>query len=191
MSFLLQVRGANASGKSTAVREYVERCESRRETILGTPVTVSEGPEGRVVAIGTYVNRKFGGVDSLSLTNEGIFDLVDAISATYAPRCIIFDSYLRSDLYKFSLALAEHLRRAGLGYRNLFLYAPLDVAKRRIEGRKGKPANEDRLIDRMRRVDRCFVKLRRAGIAAERVSTGDIPLERMGDLIEDAIRAHG
>lgn len=184
---LLQVRGANATGKTTAVRQYVERHSHATVRIGSVPVEMLQTDMGTVAVLGEYRGGRYDGMDTVSATNDELIAVIGGVVRSYRPAYIVFESFMRSGKWRFTQRMAACLAGLGVAYRNLVLYVPLDVAAERITRRTGRRPNEDRLVTEMKLVDNCYLKMRAAGMDVRREDTSDIKEPEMYRLVESAL----
>jgi hypothetical protein len=143
---ILNVRGTNASGKTTLVRSLLQT-----PAPVGTFHTVPFGrgshPAGPTIVLGSYASRdggwaKTGGMDKVRTQDEAEMS-VRLAAQHLREECrggiVAFEGLLISGLFQRWMDLDLALSRAGHQYVWAFMDTPLEVCYARVRSRSGKP----------------------------------------------------
>ena len=189
LKILLQIRGANASGKSTAVRQWINRREHEVISIKakGKLIECVAATDGSWIVVGTYPEgRATGGVDGKITDVEILKELLTVLMKRHKPKAIIFEGMVYGKTFKLGWELNAIAKRLGYHYRALVLSAPLSVNLERVWNRNGgKDINEKALAATKRSCETSYLKLKEAGIDIRKIETGNMPYESMYRIIEE------
>ena len=175
---IIQVRGTSGSGKSTAVRRFMEAFVAGSHASFD-PVHVSgrkkplyykygEEPNESVVVMGHYESA-CGGCDTIGSARE-VFEAVQEVG--FKARVVICEGLLLSEDTKWSLQMP--------GLRAIFLTTPLDTCLAQIKQRREAVGNDKELnpantSNRVATIERARVKLVQAGVPCFRLSANQVP----------------
>lgn len=168
---IIQVRGTSGSGKSTAVRSFMEGLEWQRETVTGRKKPLyyrSLNAPPRLAVIGHY-ESPCGGGDTIG-SAKAIYDLTMSLLPQFD--VIIQEGLLLSEDTKWSSLLPD--------LRVIFLVTSLDqclewIGKRREAAGNSKPLNPENTSNRVRVIDRARIKLTEAGVTVRQAAAGQVP----------------
>jgi thymidylate kinase len=126
MSKIIKIHGCSGSGKTTAVRQYMNSCVPTRKIIVnGKPEAYQYG---ETYILGSYENT-CGGMDTVGSATE-----VMALLDRYAPLGnVIFEGLLQSTYYG---AMGTHSRKYGNDYIYAFLDTPIELCLERVIARR-------------------------------------------------------
>lgn len=169
---IIQVRGTSGSGKSTVVREVMERYGKSflANYRAGRRKPLSYGSsDSRLLVLGHY-ESPCGGCDTIGSAAQVYRELVDHRHSRYP--FILCEGLLLSEDTKWSLQLDD--------LRVVFLTTELETCLERIvERRKGvgndKPLNPDNTANRVGVIERARVKLTEAGVYCRRAPSEQAP----------------
>lgn len=172
-SMIIQVRGTSGSGKSTAMRAFMEGAGCWN----GVQVSGRRRPlyyrhEDLSVAVLGHYESPCGGCDTIG-SARAVYALVqDLLGSPQPPRVIVCEGLLLSEDTKWSLQMPD--------LRALFLTTALGECLDRIRLRRqkagnDKPLDESNTANRVRTIDRAYAKLREAGIYCRRCSSSQAP----------------
>lgn len=184
MSKVIQVRGANASGKSTVVGQFMLKREASIKRLKGRyPIT--EADDGRYVALGEYYEgAAYPGIDSYR-NRDAVFDAVFTAIDEYRPELIVYEGLISSTTRKMALDLRSKLSGSGYSYKAIWLQRSLEDSVRLMRKRsRGGVLSVDNLIKKMMIVDRSTKSLMLAGVDVRLVRTDDVKYEDMGAILE-------
>lgn len=189
---LINIRGASASGKTTIVKQFLERfgfsVEKVKTPFADLPVSVVDG--GGVVVLGDYsANGNCLGVDRYHGGKSEIIDAIISVEDAYHPNIIIYEHMLSSHVSKGPLEIAEVASH--FGYEFLGLQIALSEEKRmqNLMCRSG-GAGGTRTFNKNNgeKVSRASERLREAGINCIVVDVENTPKENMWRVLDGAIR---
>lgn len=170
---IVNVRGCNGSGKTTAVRALLGINVKIIRDVAPCPITLDESKE--IALIGPYEEGKCGGCDRIktfALTQETIR------CATERYRHVVFEGVIVSTVFG---SWATFCREVPFVWA--FLDTPLEVCLKRIYGRNGGIEIKTELVEsKWRTMQRIEEKAKQAGFLTER-----IPHERAGERLEEII----
>lgn len=166
MAIIINLRGANGSGKSTVVREIMG--ETREVTLHSYEYTTALGLSSQKQVVGNVDGHWWcsvgpyrtdcGGCDGIR-TQDLICEAVRSAARKY--RVVFFEGVIVSTIFKRYLDLDREL--SGQGHRFIWAYldTPLDVCLERIQLRnKGKAINEKLVADKIKSITRTKIKAR-------------------------------
>lgn len=170
MTLIVQVRGTSGSGKSTAVRSFMETLEWDGVTVPGRKRPLyyrSFGPPWALV-LGHYESA-CGGCDTIG-SARAVYELTVTLAAVPGVELIVQEGLLLSEDAKWTTELAKAHE-----VRILFLTTPLDrcltwVKSRRAAAGNDKPLNPANTANRVSVIERARVKLLGSGVACRRCS---------------------
>jgi hypothetical protein len=163
MNIVLNIRGTNCSGKSSAVRSVMTEVGIAQElTDPKTGKTCGYRLNSGVVVIGRY-ETACGGCDTIHSFGE----IADAVIRHSRNSSVLFEGFLWSGIFKSSHELAQRLQgQASVIFATM--NTPLATCISRIAGRRNaagnhKPFDPANLIAKHRSVIKAHVKLELAG----------------------------
>lgn len=184
---IIQIRGSNGAGKTTVVRQFIAGRESEIIQVKVGNKTVQCTKVGDGVVIGRYDQNVCGGCDSAVKGADTLKDCIAAI-AKKKPEFIVFEGVLYGQTFDFSYQISKLAKILNAEYVALCLESPFAMNIERIYGRNGgKPIKVKALCDKYYRTLVNHVKLRDAGVNAISVDTTNVPLEKMGEILEEVI----
>lgn len=186
---VIQIRGNNASGKTTSVRQFVENNNLRLEEVdvKGIKTNICTGEN--VVVLGRY-DKKTGGCDRFR-GREHVLSTIIWVIKNIKPDTIVFEGVIYSFTYTFASVVRAAVKRYGYGYKGICLYCPLDITFERLYNRNGgKPVNEEAIKLQARNLYVSYKRLLNSGVDMEMLDTSKIDLEEMHTIIEGAINGN-
>ena len=196
MKKLINIRGAVATGKTTAVRQFCERRGFHVETIetpdAFVPVSVING--GRIVVLGDYSKKiNCTGVDSFrrkdgsACKNETIWNSIIGVERKYDPEIIIYEHMLTSNTFKGTKNIADVGRMLGYEYFGVQLFRSEESRLSLLKGRSGASAGTKSFSTNGKRTNRATVMLNEGGYRVKTVNVEKIAKNDMWRVIENAI----
>lgn len=189
--YIINIRGAVASGKTTALKQYMDRFGYSVETVE-TPsgkIPISVLHDTSVVVIGDYcAGGNCHGADRLNILSD-IVDCIIAIYEKYDPKIIMYEHMITSTIFKGTYETAQIVRE--FGYEFIAVQFRLSEEKRlkNLLNRSGDKASMKRFYSNNgKKIDSAAEKLISAGITTLRIDVDNIPKENMWKVIEYAIR---
>ncbi len=185
---ILQIRGANASGKTTIVRQFIEHngLALTFEKVGETELPFYVSADRKIAVLGRY-DKTTGGCDLFS----GKAQVVSAI--VYAARklraeTIIFEGFIYGKSFAFGNGLNGLAKILGYEYIGISLHRTIESAMRLLlERNGGKSFSTENLLRSMKDVEASHQKLRAAGVKMRRVNTDAIPYEEMWKVLQGEI----
>lgn len=170
---IINLRGANGSGKSTVAFDLMHKFLDQKEIMLASYLTPGGAKRfvtgyhllnANLVIVGSY-NTACGGCDGIK-TQELIKKSV--MEAAFISKHVFFEGVIVSTLFSGYLDLSRVLENKG-GMTWAYLDTPLETCLARIQKRNGgKPINEQLVADKVRSIESTR---RKAEAAGERVVT--------------------
>lgn len=175
---VIQVRGTSGSGKSTAVRRFMESWAPGWDSVWspGRKQPFGYVAVGRPVAVLGHYESACGGCDTIG-SARAVFDALGRLEP-YSPqeKVVVCEGLLLSEDVKWTVALKE----TPLDVRVLFLTTPLgrcldNIRTRRAAAGNTKELSEDNTRNRVATIERARLKLLDAGIMCRRASADQVP----------------
>lgn len=189
---VLQLRGVNCFGKTTAAYGYfkkhgisdVVKVDAAKKP-KGVPITVS----GDVVAIGDYsVIKQTAGADCCG-SIQTLFDALSGAMRLYPDKDIFFESFLFGMSMRFESRLDSFCRDHGYEFESVWLKTDLSQVKQRLSGRHGNGRrNWDRIISSASTFARVHEYLITIGITDHVIDTTNMDLNDMGQIIDHYLK---
>lgn len=181
----MNVRGSNASGKTTAVRGFIAGFEDTAiETIDGNMVTRC-GSDAYV--LGRY-DRKNGGCDAYSGRDQ-VIQAIKTVIRQRHPRIIVYEGMIYSKTVKMARDVGEIFVREGYHYKGVYLRCRFAEVIRRLEARNdGRPYD---ILSVKKTYDACystFKSIQDSGMDIIRIDTDEIGIDEMAQIIPRAVR---
>ena len=186
---VIQLRGTNGVGKTTAVREYMRNGQFWTESVEMGGSQYIYHFSGSVAIIGKYDGETAtGGIDGYITNKDELKNLIVRILKRVKPQTLIFECVFYGVSYQFSYDIKTVVERMGYEYVALCLMPPFDVSLERIWGRNG---SKDINVEARQSVYRQAIvsnsKLRAKGVNVKVIDTSKIPKEDMGKIIAEEI----
>lgn len=197
MNWLINIRGAVASGKTTAVRQFCQLKGFRVETVelKDAVCCVTILGDGEIIVLGDYGNPanctgpdRFRKKDGQSATKNTLRALVRETALRYKPRIIIFEHMLTSQLFKSTAEIAETGRRLGYEYAGYQLWRSEDSRAQMLFNRSGAMARTKNFHVNAKRVNRATELLNAGGYNVEVVNVGAVKAEDMWKVVDGAVK---
>lgn len=186
MKYLIQLRGSNASGKSTAVRQFCQKFELKPAEVRVGGKCTSIMTNGIYTVVGKYKPYSSGEgcdahVDDAAHLRATIFELLR--SRKYD--IVVFEGLIYSFTYKFATDVDRIAKLCGYKYKPALLRLPYDERLRRLFERNG--GNTDislRTLDqKLKSGEVSAKKIREAGIPLTYIDVSKIPVEDMWKIV--------
>lgn len=184
---VIQLRGTNATGKTTTVRQFILRGRFTVKTITvrKTPVEYCWEEERRIAVIGRYDDRETGGVDGRITNKDLLRDTILRVIKAENPQYLIFEGVVYGVTFQFAYELYLVLKRMGWEYIGLCFIPPLEVAFERLAERNGgKPVDYMSVQNKWFTANSAYRRLLEKGVNVKAVDTSKIPKGEMYKLIE-------
>lgn len=189
MGVVINVRGINASGKSTAVREYCNANGLKPVTISFRGNNYRAMTDGRKYVLGWYKpHSNSEGLDSLDVDKEEFKLFFHWFLAKYNPEVVVYEKQIWSTTYKLTAQLREIAIGKGHGFVALVMLIGYDQALNRLFARNGgNIGNLDNFDGRYKQVYRTRRALARAGVCVYDANVESIERSRMSEIIPTVI----
>lgn len=182
---IIQIRGSNGAGKTTIVRQFVQRnnLEIKKVNIKGKETCISTNKNGSIVVLGRY-DKKTGGCDLYDNT-EHVLNTIMWTMINLKPKIIVFEGMIYSLSYKFASKVSDFVKKYNYQYIAISLYTNPDVVFERIYKRNGgKPIKENLILDKIKSVKTSHNKLVSNGYNSKLIDTTNINENEMYKVIE-------
>lgn len=181
---IIQVRGTSGSGKSTVVREVMERTGDWVEVFTKgrkAPIAYAHSSEP-ILVLGQY-NRKCGGGDTIGSARK-IYNLLHNLNhylgvnhyvgEDYAKHIVLLEGLLMSEDTKWTLTFPTSSTKI------VYLTTPIQECLRRINQRRAEAGrmtevNPTKSSSRVEVINRSRIKLELAGVHCVRNSSDQAP----------------
>lgn len=189
---LVNVRGASASGKTTAVKQFCERygfSVEKVETPFSTlPVSVING--GGIVVLGDYsADGNCLGVDRYKNGNKDIMDAIAEVANIYHPNIIVYEHMLSSHASKGTIEIAEMARLFGFEYLGIQLRLSEEKRLKNLLNRSGENASRKNFLrNNGTRIDGATQRLLSAGLNVVVAEVENWSKDEMWRILDGPIR---
>lgn len=187
---MIQLRGTNATGKTTAIREFINHGDFRvaELDLHGRKIEYHWDDQREIAILGRYDQRVTGGIDGYITSKNELMDAIVRMIKTVKPRVLLFEGIVYGVTFKFAYDLCRVLKQMKCEYTGLCLIPPLEVALDRLALRNGdKPVDYMSVQNKWFTANRAYEKLRQNGIRVKAIDTSKIEKESMWRIIQDEI----
>lgn len=187
---VIQLRGTNATGKTTTVRQFIQNNNFVVKSIrVGCRDIEYHWDDGRKIAIiGRYDQAMSGGVDGYITSKDVLRDTIIRMVKNIKPNAVIFEGIVYGVTFQFAYELNKVLEKIGCDYVGICFLPPLEVVFDRLSIRNGnKPVDYMSVQNKWFTASRAYDKLKRYGVNVKLVDTSIIPKNLMYKLIEDEL----
>lgn len=189
MKTVLQIRGSNATGKTTVVKGFIERNRLFKRSInirkFGECFYYSDC-SNKYIVIGDY-EKKNGGCDCLKGA-EHVYCFLKEIIEAYEPEILIFEGFIYSTSAKFARVLNKELNKCGYKFKAIFLYRDFNDVIDKISIRNGgAKLNIESLYSSYNSAIKAYINLLKSGINIKRIDVTNYEFEDMKSLISEEI----
>lgn len=184
MKRIINIRGCNASGKTTTVREFIKQFPNAQiGQVAGSYVTRCTP---KIFVLGRY-DKKNGGCDGYSGTAE-VISAIDALIKTFHPEVIIYEGMLYSKTAKFAQDVANRFISAGYSWTGILLHRELKSIFSLLEARNGGARYDVRtIINTYNGCESSYKTLAARGMDIKRIDVDGLPFEQMKEILNGAI----
>ena len=187
---VIQLRGTNATGKTTTVRQFIQRNNFVVNSIrVGyRDIEYHWDSQRKIAIIGRYDQAMSGGVDGYITDKDVLRDTIIRMVKNIKPNAVIFEGIVYGVTFQFAYELNKVLEKIGCDYVGICFLPPLDVVFDRLAVRNGgKEVDYMSVQNKWFTASRAYEKLKRAGVDVKAVDTTKIPKKQMYKLIEDEL----
>ena len=182
---LIQIRGCNGSGKTTMMRQFVEKHNlSIKEIKVNNIQTfISSSEDMKTIVLGKY-DRKTGGCD-LYKNADHVVKTIYQLIKEYRPNTILFEGLIYGLTFKFAKELADNVKNYGYDYKGICLYLDPEEAIKRIYIRNGgKDINQEYIYNKTKSFLTSYNKLKEANYNVKLYDTSKVAINNLIDIIE-------
>lgn len=185
---IIQLRGVNGVGKTTIVRDFIEKGNfSVGEQQIGAK-QYSYCFDGKIAIIGRYDARETGGVDGMISDKAVLKEVIAQMARALSPDYLIFEGVMYGITFQFSYDISLWAKAKGYEYEAICLMPCFDVAMLRVwERNGGKAVNVERLEDKYMRAANANKKLKAKGVNCRVVDTGGVERKDMYKILEASV----
>lgn len=191
MSKFIQVRGSTGTGKTTAVRQFLQITGGfvlHQITVRGKQYPFYHNKEKNIVVTGVYGKRNTDGLDGVITDKDTMFNYLISIVTSVKPETVVFEAVMYGLSFKFANELAEELKKRGYEYIGIVLDPPWQFAYNNIMKRNGgKNINVKSLKAKFVQAQRSADKLKAAGLDIRVVDTSRMRESGLYSLIQEAM----
>lgn len=190
MRKVIQLRGTNAVGKTTAVRQLTESggFEVRLFRHGKMDVEYHMNDSRSICVLGRYDTRVCGGFDGVITDKRLLMDVIIKMLKELKPQYYVLEGVLYGVTFQFGFNLKKVCDMLGYHYKGLCLFPPLEVSLMRLYGRNGgKEIDVKSFQNKHLSAVKAYEKLRLNGVDVKIINTAEIPLEHMSKIIEDEL----
>lgn len=188
MNKLIQIRGTNATGKTTAVRNLISEGKFK---IFSIKVRGKEYPytyDGEIVVGGRYDTRECGGLDGVIKDKNVMKEYVIKLLKELKPKAFILDAVMYGVTFRFAYELNVVCESLGYHYIGLTFAPPLDVSLLRLYQRNGgKDINVEHLQQKHIQSVKAYKRLKACGVDVRLIDTSKVPKEHMHKIIQEEL----
>ena len=184
---VIQIRGCNATGKTTIVRQFIEKYNlSMKELdVNGTKTIITSNEDNSLVVLGRY-DKTIGGCDLYSGTKQ-VFSTIIYCIKNFNSKTIVFEGMLYSKTFSFTNNLKKAIKNFGYKYIGIYLYRTFDNVVRLLTERNGKGVNLKNLIPTYKSCYTSYLNCKKAGLNMKKINVDNIKFEEMGEILEEYI----
>lgn len=187
---VIQLRGTNATGKTTIIRQFINHGNFVVNTIrVGSRNIEYHWDESRKIAIiGRYDKAVTGGIDGYITDKDYLRDVILRMVKLVKPDTLLFEGVVYGVTFKFAFELYRALKALKCDYMGICLLPPLNVVFDRLAKRNGdKPVDYMSVQRKWFSASNAYEKLRATGVPVKLVDTSRIPENQMCRVIEDEL----
>lgn len=191
MKKILNIRGGDGSGKTTAVWEYLKNHSfDYRSIVVGkrykSELTVVDG--GRVIICGAYDGTRGSGVDKYK-GGKQLVPTIAKVIRTYYPDTVIYEGYVFSTVAGVNKKIAQMARDYGYQWVGIYLSLTLKEQESNLEERYNRTDYLDitKVEQQNEVIRRATRRMLQSGEAIRKVNISGYPKPKMAQIIEKEI----
>lgn len=185
---IIQIRGTNGSGKTTVIREYLNRHENDVTSVKVGARKIELHKTENAIVIGRYDRNACGGCDAIIKSGSELKETIAKIARNLRPDVLIFEGVMYGKTYSFTAEIYAFAKAIKAGFVAICLEPPFETTLERIYERNGgKDVNVDGLIKNWRNSTMSNAKLRAMNVPTKTYDTSEMTPEEMGDILEREI----
>ena len=186
---VIQIRGCNASGKTTMVKQFIQNSnfEIKEIKVKGIKTYITTNENKSIVILGRY-DKKTGGCD-LFQNKIHVINTIFYVIANMKPKIIIFEGLIYGLTYKFAAELCDNLKKYNYDYTGICLYLEKNTALERLYKRNGgKAVNESYILNKTKSMMASYKKLLSNGYKVKLYDTSKVKEEDMHKILENEVK---
>lgn len=192
---MIQLRGANACGKSTICRQFVERgkFQVKYVSVKGKQYPYMYDSQRRIVVTGEYNNgRTTDGLDGVITNRTILLDYVAKIIKNEQPEYFVIEALLYGITFSFGQQLYSLARAYGYDFVGILLHLPFNVQYQRLcERNAGADTGIDGLLNKYNTSHSSTMKMKSAGIPIKVLDVTRVKKCDMYKVLADEMRGEG
>lgn len=184
---IIQIRGANAAGKTTAVKQYIEKYGMEPLSIdlhSGKTIFYADSEHKRIV-LGRY-DKPIGGVDNFKGRKQ-ITEALKYAAVTWSPHVIIFEGFICGKSFKFTQGVYALSKLLGYSFLGITLVRSFENTVRLLRERNNNSTfSIENLQQTVKEVQRSHEKLKSASVPVRKINADNFKKEDMWQILEVA-----
>lgn len=188
--YVVNVRGINASGKSTAVRLFCRAFSLQPEVLEFGGQKYRVMTDGKKIAVGWYRPYSVAeGCDALKAGKEDFKRFLEYLLKERKPEIVVYEKQIWSTTYKLTKEIAGITEQSGYQFIAIHMKIRYEVALNRLFFRNGgNLTNLDNFDNRFYQVQCARKNMKKNRIVVFDADVEKIPKEKMDWCIIEAIR---
>lgn len=185
---VIQIRATNAMGKTTIMRQFIEKYNLSvyTEKIKSDAVYITANKDKSIIILGKY-GDKWGGCDNFKNKIQ-VFETIIYLIKKYKPKYIIFEGLLYGKTFKFASNLSNYIKKYDYDYLGITLTADFNFALKRLQKRNGNAGiNVEAFYNTWKSVIMSHNKLKAVGTNMVLVDITGVKLEDMVKILEKEV----
>lgn len=188
MKKFIQIRGATGSGKTTIVRQYLQKTGGFtlcKINIQGKEYPYHYNKQKKILITGEYGRRNCDGCDGIITNKEVMIAYLTRLLDAVQPEVVVFEAVMYGLTVKFASELSDLLITRGYCYKGISLVPPMEFCLSNILTRNGgKKINVKNLVGKCEAAKKSAEKLQEMGFTIDFVDSSKIRMNQMNMLIE-------
>ena len=182
---VIQIRGCNASGKTTCVNGFIKANDLGLQDYIidGKNVMMTANKDHSIIVLGRY-DKKIGGCDLFGSTKTVVKAITTAIKE-YKPRIIVFEGMIYSKSMKFAETLQGLLKGFGYKYSSIYLYRTLASTIDLLDKRSGGGYSKSNLVATYKTCFSVYAKLKQARYDIKKVDVDNLTYEQTQNILQE------
>lgn len=184
---VIQVRGCNASGKTTCVNGAIQKYGMVLEDYYtyGKNVMITTTPDKSIIVLGRY-DKKIGGCDLFGSTKDVVKTIVNTIKE-FKPKTIIFEGMIYSKSMLFAENMKQICKNYGYKYRNVYLYRTLKNTIELLDKRSGGGYSKSNLLSTYKNCISVYQKMKKARFDIKKIDVDNLSYEETQNILLEMI----
>ena len=185
MNKVIQLRATNAMGKTTVIRQFINKYNLivDKINVLNDKVYVTHSKDNTLFILGKY-NDKWGGCDNFK-DKQQVFNTIVFLVKNYQPKYIIFEGLLYGKTFQFAYNLNNYLKRYNYKYKGIVLNSSFEFALERLKKRNNNSEiNIEAFYNTWYSVLNSYKKLKQKNVDMELIDITSIKYEDMVKILE-------